>query len=143
MIKLLLSAVSLFKFKIISCLTLCRFGACADAVVWTVDFFTFHHNVLETFIISVETVLQQLAESHRAAGIQEDTFLYIAFTLSKCFIQHALFTHSYKHFFFNARVLSPWCSLLQIQTKLRVCVFRFLVRSTFHSSQSLLKHNTA
>lgn len=99
MIKLLLSAVSLFKFKIISCLTLCRFGACADAVVWTVDFFTFHHNVLETFIISVETVLQQLAESHRAAGIQEDTFLYIAFTLSKCFIQHALFTHSYKHFF--------------------------------------------
>lgn len=116
MIKLRLSAVSLFKFKIIQRLTLCRFGACADAVVWTVDFFSFHHNVLETFIISVETVLQQLAESHRAAGIQKSTFEWTHSYTSFLHSIWPLFTHSYKHFFKNAWVLSPWCSLLQIQS---------------------------
>lgn len=58
------SAVS----RSLGCLTLCRFGACADAVFRAVDLFSLHHNVLETFVVSVKTVLQELTESHRAAG---------------------------------------------------------------------------
>lgn len=49
-------------------LTLGRFGACADAVFRAVDLLSLHHNVLETLVVRVETVLQQLTESHRAAG---------------------------------------------------------------------------
>lgn len=49
-------------------LTLGRFGACADAIFRVVNLFSLHHNVLETFVISVEAMLQQLTESHRAAG---------------------------------------------------------------------------
>lgn len=48
-------------------LTLGRFGACADAIIGTVDLLPLHHDVLEAFVISVEAVLQQLAERHRAA----------------------------------------------------------------------------
>lgn len=49
-------------------LTLSRFGTCADAVLGAVDLLSFHHDVLETFVVSVEAVLQQLTERHRAAG---------------------------------------------------------------------------
>ncbi len=50
------------------CLTLGRFGACADALFRAVDLLSFHYNVLEAFVVCVEAVLQQLTESHRAAG---------------------------------------------------------------------------
>lgn len=30
--------------------------------------FSLHHDVLETFVVFVEAVLQQLAQGHRAAG---------------------------------------------------------------------------
>lgn len=49
-------------------LTLGSFGACANAVFRAVDLFSLHNNVLQTFVVSVEAVLQQLTESHRAAG---------------------------------------------------------------------------
>lgn len=60
----------IYRFNYLSviwCLTLCRFGARADAIVGVIDLFSLHHDVLETFVVSVETVLQQLTESHRAA----------------------------------------------------------------------------
>lgn len=49
-------------------LTLGRLGACADAVLGTVDLLPLHHDVLEAFVVGVEAVLQQLAERHRAAA---------------------------------------------------------------------------
>lgn len=55
---------------VICCLTLSRFGACADAVFRAVDLLSLHHDVLETFVVSVEAVLQQLTERHRAAGVK-------------------------------------------------------------------------
>lgn len=66
----MLTAIYGHRFNYLSviwCLTLCRFRACADAVVRAIDLFSLHHDVLETFVVSVETVLQQLTESHRAA----------------------------------------------------------------------------
>lgn len=49
-------------------LTLGRFGACADAIIRIVNLLPLHHDVLETFVVGVETMLQQLTESHRAAA---------------------------------------------------------------------------
>lgn len=50
------------------CLTLGRFGACADSLIVVVDLLSLHHNVLKTLVVCVEAVLQQLTESHGAAG---------------------------------------------------------------------------
>lgn len=49
-------------------LTLDGFRTCADAVFRAVYLFSLHNNVLETFIICVEAMLQQLTEGHRAVG---------------------------------------------------------------------------
>lgn len=49
-------------------LTLDGFRTCADAVFGAVDLFSLHNNVLETFIICVEAMLEQLTEGHRAVG---------------------------------------------------------------------------
>ena len=49
------------------CFTFGRFGPCSDAVLVTVDLLSLHHDVLETFVVSVEAVLQQFAQRHRAA----------------------------------------------------------------------------
>lgn len=47
-------------------LTLGRFGARADAVIRVVDLFSLHRHVLETLVVSIKTVLQQLAQSYTA-----------------------------------------------------------------------------
>lgn len=47
-------------------LTLGRFGARADAVIRVEDLFSLHHDVLKTLVISIKTVLQQLAQSYTA-----------------------------------------------------------------------------
>lgn len=63
--------IFIYRFKYLQVfwwLTLGRFGACADAIFRVVNLFSLHHNVLETFVISVEAMLQQLTESHRAAA---------------------------------------------------------------------------
>lgn len=49
-------------------LTLDRFRTCSDAIVRAVYLFSLHNNILETFVICVEAMLQQLTKGHRAAG---------------------------------------------------------------------------
>lgn len=52
-------------------LTLDGLGARADAVLVAVYLFSLHNDVLETFVVFVEAMLQQLAQGHRAAGRRE------------------------------------------------------------------------
>lgn len=49
-------------------LTLDRLRTCTDAIFRAVYLFSLHNNVLETFVVRVEAVLQQLTEGHRAVG---------------------------------------------------------------------------
>lgn len=49
-------------------LTLGRFGAGADTVFRVINLFSLNYDVLETFVVCVEAMLQQLTEGHRAAG---------------------------------------------------------------------------
>lgn len=68
-----------FTFPHIYLFTVLTFGRLwprTDAVLRAVDLLSFNHDVLETFVISVEAVLQQFAQRHRAAGIQIHTELH-------------------------------------------------------------------
>lgn len=47
--------------------TLGRLGACADALVRAKDLLSLDHDVLETLVIGVEAVLQQLTQGYRTA----------------------------------------------------------------------------
>lgn len=69
-----------FTFPHIYLFTVLTFGRLwprTDAVLRAVDLLSFNHDVLETFVISVEAVLQQFAQRHRAAGIQIHTELHM------------------------------------------------------------------
>lgn len=55
------------RLKAFRWLTLDRFRTRSDAIVRAVYLFSLHNNILETFVICVEAMLQQLTESHRAA----------------------------------------------------------------------------
>lgn len=54
------------------CCTFGRFGSCPDAVFRTVDLLSLHHNVLETFVVCDEAVLQQFTERHRTTVYKEN-----------------------------------------------------------------------